>query len=633
MSTRVNKPDTEADITLRECLKSKTSFVMVAGAGSGKTTSLIKALKYIDDTEGMILRQQGKRVACITYTTGAEHEILADVGHDLFFHVSTIHSFLWELIRPFQPNIKSWVIEKIKSKLQGFKDHNLKSGTRQATKEKNLREIKRYEEIANLIAHVKEFTYETGSNYSEGILGHSDIVKMVPELIKNNGLLQSVLVEKYPYFFIDESQDTIPDFINAMKIVDHHIEKFCLGFFGDPMQRIYLSGAATIILEPNWKEIKKPENFRCPTSVLDVINQIRSGGDTLEQTGGRKEYINGKLQSIEGTAHLFILLADEHREVKIQKVREYIARKNNDPLWISEAKEADLKVLLIEHRMAANRLNFPDLFAAFKDKSVESLSSGFSDGTCWALQPFQRYLLPLAKAVKEKNHFEVIELLRQYCPQLQKSFLKISDLEPKEILLSLQKHTVEISKLVDSESTATIKEVLLYANANNMIQFDERIAHVLKGESIITLNEDEEDQIKINDVLAKYFICEAKQLWGYQIYIHDKSPYSTQHSIKGAEFNRVIVVLDDEEGAKSTLYSYEKLLGVKGLSDTDKGNIRSGIESTLDRTRRLFYVCCSRALKDLIVILFVSNGKDTFETISASNLFGKEFIKTDDDLK
>lgn len=45
MTSRIGSPDTQADIDVRACLDSSPprSFVMVAGAGSGKTTSLIKA--------------------------------------------------------------------------------------------------------------------------------------------------------------------------------------------------------------------------------------------------------------------------------------------------------------------------------------------------------------------------------------------------------------------------------------------------------------------------------------------------------------------------------------------------------------------------------------------------------------
>ena len=52
MTSRIGQPDTDADNELRDCLDQKplTSFVMVAGAGSGKTTSLVKALAHLSAT-------------------------------------------------------------------------------------------------------------------------------------------------------------------------------------------------------------------------------------------------------------------------------------------------------------------------------------------------------------------------------------------------------------------------------------------------------------------------------------------------------------------------------------------------------------------------------------------------------
>jgi len=49
MTSRIGQPDTQADRALRQCLDQQplTSFVMVAGAGSGKTTSLVKALAHL----------------------------------------------------------------------------------------------------------------------------------------------------------------------------------------------------------------------------------------------------------------------------------------------------------------------------------------------------------------------------------------------------------------------------------------------------------------------------------------------------------------------------------------------------------------------------------------------------------
>lgn len=80
------------------------------------------------------------------------------------------------------------------------------------------------------------------------------------------------------------------------------------------------------------------------------------------------------------------------------------------------------------------------------------------------------------------------------------------------------------------------------------------------------------------------------------------------------------MVLDDEE-ASYNQYSYGKYLGYTPLSDTDEANIAEGKESVLDRTRRLFYVCCSRAVKDLAVVLFAADVAVARAAVIEADLF------------
>lgn len=633
MSGRINKPDTPADIELRTCLAAKDSFVMIAGAGSGKTTSLIKALKYIDDTEGKTLRQQGKKIACITYTTVAEKEILDDVGHDSFFRVSTIHSFLWELLRPFQKDIKIWVKAKIKSKLKEFETdrQNFSNRTRQTTRENNARDTARYMYIDANIDDVPSFTYETGSNYLEGILGHSDIISMGPSLISASKLLQVILASRFPYFFIDESQDTIGEFVDAMKLVERSVENFCLGFFGDPMQKIYHTGSGIISLENGWKEIQKPENFRCSTSVLRIINNIRASGDNLQQNGGRAEFVEGKPVPVEGSAQIFIMQADDTRAAKLAMVREYLSIQLADPLWLSDEKIADVKILVIEHRIAATRLGFPALYSIFKDSTTDSLSMSFSEGSNWALLPFQRYILPLVSALRNGKDFLVVELLKKYCPIMQKSYLSTPENEPLVILREIKTYLGELDTLLNEANNATVVDVLNYLNKHNLISLDERISTRIGDAPEIEV--DDEDVTITDRVISAYLDCPVKEVWGYNTYINEESPFSTQHGIKGDEFMRVVVVLDDDEGRRSTSYSYEKLLGIKALSDRDNANLDTGQETTLDRTRRLLYVCCSRSLKDLAVVLFADNIQAATDAVLATGIFRPQEIKNEMTLK
>ena len=92
--------------------------------------------------------------------------------------------------------------------------------------------------------------------------------------------------------------------------------------------------------------------------------------------------------------------------------------------------------------------------------------------------------------------------------------------------------------------------------------------------------------------------CRAAEFWGYLSYLTEQSPFSTQQGIKGTEFERVLVIADDGE-SNHFQFSYDKYFGIKELSDTDRKNLAEGKDTQIEHTRRLFYVCCTRAMKDL----------------------------------
>lgn len=83
----------------------------------------------------------------------------------------------------------------------------------------------------------------------------------------------------------------------------------------------------------------------------------------------------------------------------------------------------------------------------------------------------------------------------------------------------------------------------------------------------------------------------------------DSLRYSAGCGWDWTEFKRVLVVLDGEE-RNHFQFSCEKLFGLKDLSKRDMENVDSGAENVLSRTRRLLYVCCSRARRGLAVVLY-----------------------------
>ena len=92
----------------------------------------------------------------------------------------------------------------------------------------------------------------------------------------------------------------------------------------------------------------------------------------------------------------------------------------------------------------------------------------------------------------------------------------------------------------------------------------------------------------------------------YDDYVNQRTRFDTHQGVKGLEFDRVMVIIDDSE-AKGFLFSYDKLFGIKDLTDTDKRNLAEGKETSIERTQRLFYVTCTRAKNSLAVVMYTDN--------------------------
>jgi DNA helicase-2/ATP-dependent DNA helicase PcrA len=346
------------------------------------------------------------------------------------------------------------------------------------------------------------------------------------------------------------------------------------------------------------------------------------------------------LVNVPGSAHIFILPIDEKRDQRIAQVRAWAARKNDDPAWNTDGDDKTVKILVIVHRMAANRLGFGDLYAALNDKAPEKFKTGFLDGTAWPVRPFNNFVLPLARASKNGSEFEVMQILRSQSPLLARE--NLSGVNIAERLGELRRFTETLQAMMEPASSATNAEVLRHIYESGVIAVDPRVLSYLDRTTYVKTKkggdaeaaDDEDDGEELTKEVAAmdaFLACPASQCWGYSNYVSDNSPFSTQQGIKGTEFERVLVVLDDDEGTH-VQFSYDKYLGIKQLSGRDEANKREGKETTVDRTRRLFYVCCTRAMKDLIVVLFAADVAAAQRQITARGLFPADAVHVESEI-
>lgn len=112
----------------------------------------------------------------------------------------------------------------------------------------------------------------------------------------------------------------------------------------------------------------------------------------------------------------------------------------------------------------------------------------------------------------------------------------------------------------------------------------------------------------------------------YATYVSDSSRFATHQGVKGLEFPRVMVILDDTE-SRGFLFSYEKLFGAKKQTATDLKNEKEGKDTSNRRTARLFYVACTRAMESLAVVAYSDNPELVKNTALNNGWFSEDEIQ------
>ena len=238
--------DKEADETILACLdlEKPKSFFLYAGAGSGKTRSLVEAIRLVCRDQGRRLSLGGQKIGVITYTNAACDEIKQRLEFDPRVEVSTIHAFAWSLIGGYDGDIRKWVAARMVQDIAELEEAQAKgrAGTKAATDRERSIESKR-RRLAGLDAILRFIYSPTGDNRTRDALNHAEVIAMTADFLTAKPGLRRLLVTRFPILLIDESQDTSRRLMDALLDVQAaHRGTFCLGLFGDTMQRIYADG-------------------------------------------------------------------------------------------------------------------------------------------------------------------------------------------------------------------------------------------------------------------------------------------------------------------------------------------------------------------------------------------------------
>ena len=540
--------------TIRNYVKDNQSFFVLAGAGAGKTRSLVDTLTDIKKMYKKSYLPKGQRVAVITYTVNAAEEIQQRVGQDSLFRISTIHSFAWEVISKYKSNLLTWVRE-------------------------NKKEYPNVKKVEYTLQKSTDFVYR---------LKHNEVISIFSEMLNIYDLLRETLTTEYPLILVDEYQDTDKKVIDTLLELKDFNESFTLGFFGDPMQRIYSSGYSFLedmLIEYNFKEVRKEWNWRSTYEIVDFINKVRSINTDPTQP-----------LSIE--SERFIQKSVQPRGAGIIPKISIVAEETDPQL----VENRDMKTLVLEHRMAAERMGFLNLFNLFNKNN--SKKDSFKEGTVTELKVLKAPSLDLYHASKNiHSKLHIMKYMRSYNYYFQENKKNGEEIQDK--LIKLSESYQEILSLFEKASEVSLKTFSQKIQESELFY----IPHEIDFTDDFW---EEVGQIKLQELLA-YFLY------------HEDMEFDTQHGSKGLEYNKVQVILSQKEAIGKN-YNFNQLFRIDILSDTIKKNHGLKKDTTLTRTQKLFYVAVSRAKKELRIVWYVPKEKIQETKKNIEFLFGDACI-------
>ena len=501
---------------IAKCLKDEQNFVLQGGAGSGKTETLKELLEYISENNPQ------KKIVCITHTNKAVEEIANRVDNG--FIISTIHSFINDIIKNFKINIHKVIFEIFKLELCDSEEHKVYKrcyekysnklyslrketcekvvGKREFDKQPNIfiSDLNQKIELMNTFieSEIKKkdtnkikYNETVSDNFNNLTFSHDSLLKIAYHLFESFPLIGKIVQDKFDYIFIDEYQDTNPQIIKIFLEKLPKKNKTVIGLFGDSMRGIYKEGIGDVrkyIESGILIRIQKPDNFRCSDQVIGFINKLRD--DDLEQKIALKD--DETIQNRQGKVSLFYTEIDSKPSSRDREGKEIYINKLENIITKLRTNFPDYKVLMLTNKSIAGKLGFKNLYNLFanrykspNEKIEEVLTKiGFKE------------LYELCTAFRIKNYNFVISKVKKYGFIIQKS----SDI--KNLKSIFQVLNTDNFSLIDAFEFAVEKSVFEKSdNYNNYIDYKDLFIKDLASSE--TYNEFTSEYEKGNDTFTK----------------------------------------------------------------------------------------------------------------------------------
>ena len=443
---------------------------------------------------------------------------------------------------------------------------------------------------------------------------------------------------------VDEYQDSSPIVVKILleDIFARDGHKCIVGFFGDAMQSIYDDGIGNLddYKVPDGKvyEVKKEQNRRNPRLVIELANKIRTDGlvqrPSVDDTAPNMD--NGSVRN-----GVIKFIYSTRNGITLEQVR---AKLTEDYEWDFDNAERT-KELNLTHNLIAGKAGFGELMEVHH-----------SDGILGYRNKIKEYVESNPTDTENKTFGEVVDQLvasmvgatdrekKKILPTpTQKTFIDshlndyafarsllydefIKEHADKDQLIDDKKQSEDEESKTGSKRSELVKHLMNIERCIHLYQSKNIAEFIAKTEYRIQTVQDKKDLAEIMNTLSepgdktigeilnyaeekgivyksdglqryedrnKYVFHRVSQIRYKEFhnlyeYLEGRTPFSTQHKTKGTEFDDVFVILDN---GRWNNYNFEKL-----FTGGDAASV-----NVVNRTKKIFYVCCTRAKYQLAV--------------------------------
>lgn len=214
---------------------------------------------------------------CITYTNRAAEELGKDVDSNRVYF-GTIHSFINDFIGSFfsHESILELYWEVYKNQIVERIENVSQNGN---WAESNMRYIEKYGGLTPEIvrSNITMISYNQApfNSLYRGALGHDDLISFTRLAVERFPVIKKKISDKYQVVFIDEYQDTATDVLQIFysSMIG---KKSKLYLLGDKMQQIYrnYNGEFETYFNIFNKSINLSVNYRTTPKIVSILNKI-----------------------------------------------------------------------------------------------------------------------------------------------------------------------------------------------------------------------------------------------------------------------------------------------------------------------------------------------------------------------